>query len=54
MGFPATCGIPSWCGEDLLCLGGGGHGGGLGQLGGEGAGQYYTGQRSVLVSLGLV
>ena len=42
------------CGEVQYCLGGGGHGGGLGQLGGEGAGQHYTGQRSVLVSLGLV
>ena len=40
------------CGEVQYCLGGGGHGGGLGQLGGEGAGQHYTGQRSVLVSLG--
>ena len=41
------------CGEVQYCLGGGGHGGRVGLLGGEGAGQYYTGQRSVLVSFGL-
>ena len=56
MGLPCRyCGVPADSVGDLLCVGGGGYGGGLGEgLLGEGAGHNLHWTSAVLVSLVLV